>query len=168
MGLFDIFKKNKAASKHQPKSQPIPQQCDVNEKQSIADYFNFDILHISPKEYNERIVLTTAELGMFPYVEIHSKEGHISSIEFISHSKRFTPEIAEFIKRCAATFGATKSGETILTQRDNTLLERGLFSRMWTPIWFECGPDDDNGGIPAIRVTIFNPSTNGSINLKQV
>lgn len=169
MGIFDFFKKDKVVSKRLPQvltPPPCPQLCEVRDKVSIADYFNFDILNICSEDYPERVTLAKSELGMFPYVDVHYKNGQVNYIEFISHSKKFTPEIAELISRCAITFGATKSGETSLTQRDNMLLERGLFSRMWTPIWFDCGPDYENGGITAIRLTIFNPSKNGTINLK--
>lgn len=168
MGLFNIFKKNRAESKPQPTTPPTYQQADVIAKQSIADYFSFDIIHLSPDDYPERTILTTKELGMFPYVEVHSKEGRVTSVEFISHSKRFTPQVAEFINRCAATFGPTKAGESTLTQKDSILLQRGLFSRMWPAIWFECGPDEENGGITAVRITIFNPSQNGIICLTQI
>lgn len=151
-------------------AQVVPQSHgNVNSKVSIADFFNIDILNLNIEEYSERVTLPTLELGMFPYVEVHSKDGEINSIEFISHFKNFSSELTELINRCAATFGPTKSGESILTQRDNVLLQRGLFSRMWHTIWFECGTDEKNGCLTtSIRVTIFNPSQNGSITLIDV
>ncbi len=180
MSLFDFFKKKKTTLHEQrqpqepmpqwyppqqthPQQMCPPQQMNVKIKSSIADYFNLDILHICPDEYTERVTLPVSELEMFPYVEVHSNGGTVNSVEFISHSKKFNSELTELINRCATTFGPTKSGESVLTQRDSFLLQRGRFSRMWPKIWFECGPDEENGGLTALRITIFSPSQNGNI-----
>lgn len=172
MGIFDLFKKNKAVSHGQTEEQVIkvsPQpQASIKTKGSIADFFNIDIHQINPDEYSQRIVLSEPELEMFPYVEVNAKDGIVNSIEFISHSKIFSSELRKLINRCAKTFGPTKSGESTLTAQDSVLLQRGMFSRMWPTIWFDCGPDDENGGLTAIRVTIFNPSKNGNLQLKDI
>ena len=170
MGIFNFLKKKEepeeqiiSQTQEQDQETQPQQQAEVKTKNCIADFFNFDICHISPDDFPERVVLKKLELGMFPYVEVYSKEGKVNSVEFISHSKKFSPELTEFINRCAKTFGPTKGGESMLTQQDEFFLVRGIFSRLWHPIWLECGPDDENGGITSLRVTIFNPSKNGEL-----
>lgn len=136
-------------------------------KRTIADFFHTDILGINPKDCDGRVLLSDEqlELGNFNYIEVHTKNDEVCSIEFISLYKTFSPEVIEFINRCANTFGPTATGEKGITPNDHILLYKGVFSRLWKKVWVECGPDKEHDGLTALRVTIFSPASTGKIEL---
>lgn len=133
--------------------------CTVQPKR-IADYFVIDMASITPADNDETIILDQRELGVFDYVKPHyDKDSNLANIEFRSLAKRFSPELIDFIKVCTETFGLTSFGEGEITARDEKLLLMGRFSRMWHNVWIDCGPDEENGGLTALRLTIFNPES---------
>lgn len=154
--------KESANSNADPLVEPAVQNTlELPPQRTIADYFNADILNLISEDYQERVTLPVPEMGVFPFVDTHYNDGSVSSVEFISLSKRFTPELIEFINDCSSTFGLTKTNEGNVTPQDEALLLRGRFSRLWKDVWLECGPDENNGGLTALRLTIFNPSVVG-------
>lgn len=167
MNIFKFFskKKDNTSSKGTHVPQPTPLQQFQNNKEIIADFFNTDILHLNHNDYKDRVVLDVPEMGMFYFVDARYVNGSLSNITFLSFSKILSPELINFVEKCANTFGPTQLGETSITSRDYFLLEKGLFSRMWKDLWVDCGPDDDNARMMAIRLTIFSPEKTGLIKL---
>lgn len=165
MAFFDLFKRHRAKVSDCACDIQIeePHVVEVVAKKRIADFFNTDILNLKREDYLERVTLNRPELGIFYYVDGHCNGDEFSTIEFVSLSKKFSPELIEFINACAKTFGPTKNGEAEVGPRDHILLQKGLFSRLWKHIWIECGSDEDNGGLTAIRISIFSPIETGNL-----
>lgn len=180
MGFFDIFRKKKVEEVEEnefsvPEIPPCVPTAITGEKEDqhesgtpksslevvphrkrlLKDFFEIDILSLKPNEGETRIVLEEPLMGMFYYVEFHYISDGTINMEFLSLSKRFSKEVIDFVESCANTFGPTKQGETVITQRDHQFLLRGVFSRMWNKIWLECSTDSDSG-LKALCLTIFN------------
>lgn len=180
MGIFDIFRKKKLEEVvdeeysvpevptcgHEivtEESESIPEvetpksnlDAVPNRKRLLKDFFEIDILKLKSDEGETRIVLEEPLMGMFYYVEFHNLSDGSVNLEFLSHGKRFSKEVIDFVESCAKTFGPTQQGETVITPRDQQLLLRGVFSRMWKKIWLECSTDSDTG-LKALCLTIFN------------
>lgn len=167
MNIFDFFKKKRVEVtpeeeyEHQPQKATIPTPPPMPEPAKseilLSDLIPYDFSTITENDYNGRIFLSNKLFGMFPYLDVEKfSEGKPYNVSFISLSKSFTPELRQFVDRCVATFGPTKFGEANITPTDERHLMIGRFSRMWSGVWLECGPDDENGGLTAIRLTLFD------------
>lgn len=155
-------------TKHKETSSIKPPLNTLEVKKTIADFFNTNILLITPQEDTHRITLSSPEFGLFNYVDVHIVNSKVNNLEFISHSLKLSPGLVEFINTCASVFGPTATGESQITHKDYLLLQKGLFSRLWRNVWLECGPDERNNGVLALRLTIFSPDTTGKIMLNNV
>jgi hypothetical protein len=166
MGLFDIFKKKEVLPPPPPVPQPT-QTLKVEETKSkhLKDFFKVDIVNLLSSE-DDTIALSVEamELGCFHSIKIKTLNDGSHNIEMTSLSKLFTPEMYKFVASCTSAFGPTKSGEGNLTSRDVILLSKGLFSRMWKPLWLDMGRDEDSG-LMALRLTIFNVEKNAFIEM---
>lgn len=161
MGLFNWFKSKPKVAEESAQAvvaeKATETQASNQQKKSFKDFIDYDFSSIKEDAYSERIILDTPIFGSFYYIEVcRFDNGTASNVELISHSKKFTPELREFIAFCADEFGPTKAGETSVTPTDEKLLMLGRFSRMWPNLWLECGPDMENGGITALRITLYD------------
>lgn len=142
----------------------ITQKEDIIQEPSkdvlLKDFFKVDITTIRPDEGETRIILQEPELGMFHYIDFHITSDGTINLELLSLYKRFSKETIDLINLCAQKFGPTKAGETVITSRDEILLVKGLFSRMWKDIWFDVTTDWDTG-LKALSLTIFNVEKTG-------
>jgi hypothetical protein len=162
MGLFDIFKKKEPSAA----PTPVPPAPPVEEKpKQLKDFFKVDIVNLLSSE-DDTIALSVdaMELGCFHSIKIETLKDGSHNIEMTSLSKLFTPEMYKFVASCTSAFGPTKLGEGNLTSKDVILLSKGLFSRMWKPLWLDMGRDEDTG-LMALRLTIFNVEKNAFIEM---
>lgn len=135
----------------------VSSRTTLSEKRCVQDFINFDFSKIKEDDYIDRIVLDNPILGAFNYIDVHTFDNGVAcNVDLISHSKKITPELRQFIAFCAKEFGPTKNGEAEITPMDERLLMMGRFSRLWHDVWVDCGPDMENGGIQALRLTLFN------------
>lgn len=170
MGIFDIFKK-----KHNntvPPPPPIPAINTIppipepqKTSKALKDFFKVDIVNLRPDDGESRIVLENPELGIFNYVDFNFPNDGTVNIQFLSLHKRFSPELIEFINSCAKTFGPTKQGDTVITEKDKMLLLQGVFSRLWDKVWIDVTTDPGTG-LKAIDITIFNVAKSALIEMK--
>lgn len=191
MGLLDIFKKKPLVAKE---SIPAPPPFDadnfnktffgVESKESMAtksaveinveptecllkDFFIADIASIRPTTSEIWEPLEHIELGIFSLVNVRFIKDGTINLELSSNTNILSPELKEFIKSCVRSFGPTNGGDGELTSKDDFLLSRGLFSRMWKDIWvgMESHPYT---GRKVLNLTIFNVERSSNIQMKRV
>lgn len=176
MGLLDLFKKKESSVIPTPMPAPPtppppvptttpPPPPIVKKPTLLKDFFKIDIVNMLSSEDDTIIVSEDdKELGCFRTFKIHTLSDGTHNLEMTSFTKKFSPEMYEFVAACTSTFGKTTSGEGNLTSRDVTFLIKGVFSRLWKPLWLDMGKDEDSG-LTALRLTIFNVEKNAFIEM---
>jgi hypothetical protein len=176
MGLLDLFKKKEPVitpapipappTPPPPVPTPTPPPPPIEKKPTLLkDFFKVDIVNLLSSEDDTIIVSEDdKELGCFRTIRTWTLSDGSHNLEMTSFTKRFSPEMYEFVAACTSTFGKTKLGEGNITSKDVTFLIKGLFSRLWKPLWLDMGRDEDTG-LTALRLTIFNVEKNAFIEM---
>ncbi len=156
MGLFDIFKK---------KENQVEELEAIPVRQSLAEFFSIDIHNLGQYlsedsdnglKYTVTIQKLNNDMGLFKEAIIKRFKGDGSyQVEFWADRAGMTADLSEFVTVCSKLFGQTKTGESEITQRDYTLIERGAFSRLWDKVSVDMSTNDDDHKV--MTITLFNP-----------